>query len=643
MLSALLSLANEILTAAIVVVAVSILLYNLSRNINDRVTRTSGAVLFFVTVVYVVDVFTSLNPDVQNYQVALRLQWVGLAFLPAALFHLSDALLATTGLPSRGRRRLGTRILYAVSGAFLLMVAFTNSLIQIVPLNDNLASLQPAPAFWVYVVYFLSAGGLAVMNVQRARERCLTRTTRRRMAYLQFAMITPVIGTFPFSVLLGAGNEFSILSLVLVNVANAIIILMLIFLSYPLSFFGSQIPDRMVKSELLRFFLQGPATGLLVLATMLVSNQAVVILGIPGTQFAPFAVVTVVLMWQWMVALILPILENYLIYSDEDTDQIIKLRSLSERLLSRNDLLQLMGASLQATCDYLQVTTAFVVWFRPERTELVRSIGPSRPAAELLSNGRDDLIDAFTNVTIINQLPIYAWQGYWTVPLFSLRITDETGTPTLIGVMGIQPRAQEVNLTVDEHQTLMGFVRNIEQTLDDIALQEEVFAAVEGLLPQMNMTRSRAAEVEYISGHVSNLDTATTPRPPTLPPHDQLIEQVRAALRHYWGGPGLTRSRLLELSIVRDHAEENPIHALRAILQEAIERQRPEGERKKRDPEWTLYNILEMRYVQGSKVKDVAKSLYMSDSDLYRKQRTAIEAVVEAIETMETEHFNHLA
>ncbi|MEO0562706.1 MAG: hypothetical protein AAF125_11360, partial [Chloroflexota bacterium] len=62
MILAILSLTNEIITATIVILAVSILLYNLSRNRNNRVARTSGAVLACVTITYLVDVFTSLNP-----------------------------------------------------------------------------------------------------------------------------------------------------------------------------------------------------------------------------------------------------------------------------------------------------------------------------------------------------------------------------------------------------------------------------------------------------------------------------------------------------------------------------------------------------------------------------------------------------
>ncbi len=51
--------------------------------------------------------------------------------------------------------------------------------------------------------------------------------------------------------------------------------------------------------------------------------------------------------------------------------------------------------------------------------------------------------------------------------------------------------------------------------------------------------------------------------------------------------------------------------------------------------DWILYNILEMRFIQGRKVRDVAMRLAMSESDLYRKQRVAIEAVAAIIADME--------
>ena len=52
--------------------------------------------------------------------------------------------------------------------------------------------------------------------------------------------------------------------------------------------------------------------------------------------------------------------------------------------------------------------------------------------------------------------------------------------------------------------------------------------------------------------------------------------------------------------------------------------------------EWILYNILELKFIQGQKVRDVARRLAMSESDLYRKQRVAIENVAKAVSEMET-------
>jgi DNA-directed RNA polymerase specialized sigma subunit len=48
-----------------------------------------------------------------------------------------------------------------------------------------------------------------------------------------------------------------------------------------------------------------------------------------------------------------------------------------------------------------------------------------------------------------------------------------------------------------------------------------------------------------------------------------------------------------------------------------------------------LYNILEMRFLQGRKIRDTAERLAMSESDLYRKQRVAVEEVARQLALME--------
>ena len=122
-----------------------------------------------------------------------------------------------------------------------------------------------------------------------------------------------------------------------------------------------------------------------------------------------------------------------------------------------------------------------------------------------------------------------------------------------------------------------------------------------------------------------------------LPENGDLINYVKEALTHYWGGPKLTSSPLLQFQVVRDvleNYEGNQANALRGILRKAIDQVKPEGERRF-TAEWILYNILEMKFMEGRKVREIAMRLAMSEADLYRKQRVAIEAVAKAIADME--------
>jgi hypothetical protein len=156
---------------------------------------------------------------------------------------------------------------------------------------------------------------------------------------------------------------------------------------------------------------------------------------------------------------------------------------------------------------------------------------------------------------------------------------------------------------------------------------------VDRLVPQVETIQKIRAEARYAGSE------ALTAAIEGIGSEDELTELVREALGHYWGGPRLTQSPLLGLRVVRlalDEHDGNPVNALRAILRSAIDHTRPEGERRF-TAEWMLYNILELKFLQGRKVRDVASKLAMSEADLYRKQRVAIEAVAETITSMERE------
>jgi len=424
---------------------------------------------------------------------------------------------------------------------------------------------------------------------------------------------------------LNPGEEFSLISVLLVNTANIIVILMIVFLSYPLSFFGSDQPDRVVKSELLRFFLRGPGTGLLALVVIIFTTQATRIVGLRGEDFMPFAVVAFVLLWQWTIAIYLPAIEKWLIFRDEDAEQIAKLQDLSDKLLTRDDLLQLIEATLEATCDYLRVEVAFVATLIGSRLEILQSIGLLEITDENLQAEQENLLKILSEAINDDAIALHRWNEYWIIPLYSRRNMSEAP----IGFMGIEAQSEQIDLAEDAQEMLGTFVERASQTLDDVLLQGEIFAALEGLLPQITMTRSRAGILEYRANPNQSRSSK-----PNRPDRDEVFEQVRAALRHYWGGAGISHSRLLEWQVVQDEIKngtDNPVHALREVLKQAIEKQRPEGEKHLNSPEWILYNILNMRFLEQRKVRYVARRLVMSESDLYRKQNAAIGAVTDTL------------
>jgi hypothetical protein len=171
--------------------------------------------------------------------------------------------------------------------------------------------------------------------------------------------------------------------------------------------------------------------------------------------------------------------------------------------------------------------------------------------------------------------------------------------------------------------------------LEDRLLQQEVFASVEKLLPEITALQEQRSAVVF--GGLPVL-TAASGEDDGLVVDPEFNQIVRDALTHYWGGPKLTNSPLMRLEIVQKALVEhdgNATATLRSILAQAIEMQKPDGERSLTTAEWILYNILEMKFVQGKKVRDVARRLAMSESDLYRKQRVAIENVARAIAVME--------
>lgn len=616
---------NQILNAGNAITAFSLLLYALTFNLRERVARSLALMFACVTLVYFFDVLVGTSTSPEEVELWLRLQWVGISFIPAAYLHFSDALLSSTGRPSRGRRQKAIWVSYILGGVTLVLVAFTDLICGEIILTDSVAYLNPGPLFPVFTLFLVSMLVFAVLNFWRAYQRCLTRSTKRRMRYLMAGSLGPLLGSYPF--MMAGGGALAQYPLVFWSaliLINVLVGAQMILMAYSVAYFGVDFPDRVVKSRLFQWILRGPVVASTVLAVMVIVARVGDILGVKTNRLVPFTTVAVLLILQFLITLVRQPIERWLFYGEERGD-VIRLQLLEERLLTTGDLRQFLESILNAACDIIGVGSAFVAIVGPGGLELEVAVGPEDPmrgSKELPPLLITDELQKFELLGVV-----FKWDVYWLLPL---RLADP---PEVIGIFGIRARASDPDFSQEEEEQLQALLERATIALAEKKLQIEVFAVVDSLMPRVETVQRMRAEARYAS-----IDALTAPVE-GMGSEDELVNLVREALGHYWGGPRLTSSPLLSLRVVRQAAVEhdgNPVNALRSILKRGIDRVRPDGERRF-TADWMLYNILEMKFLQGRKVRDIAMRLAMSEADLYRKQRVAIEAVTNAITDMERE------
>jgi hypothetical protein len=616
---------NQILNAGNAITAFSLVLYALTFNVRERVARSLALLLSCVTLVYFGDVLTSLAQVDREIELWLRVQWVGIAFVPATYLHLSDALLEATGRPSRGRRIFVVFLAYLGGAATLAAAGLGKFVASDLAFTDSVAYLRPGVLFPLFLLFSLVILGFAAVNLWRSYQRCLTRSSKRRMRYLLVGSIGPLFGSFPFLMIGGPGLAVHPLFfwglLIVINIGVAI---QMVMITYTVAYFGVSYPDRVVKSRLFQWILRGPVIASTVLAVTVIVGRISAYLGSENSRVVPFTMVAVLLLLQYVITLVRPSIERWFFYG-EDRGDVARLQLLEERLLTTGDLKQFLELVLNAVCDVTGVGSAFVAVVGLEGLELEVAVGPHDPL-----RGTEDLppllvTDEQAGFELLGS--VFTWDVYWLIPL---RLTDPR---EIVGLLGLHARAEEPDFNPEEEARLKVLVERATVALADRILQREVFGAVDRLVPEVeDIQRLRAAA---LYGKAGSLTVSVN----GVHTEEEITDLVKEALGHYWGGPRLTRSPLLELRVVRRAAQEhdgNPVNALRAILKQAIERVRPEGDRRF-TAEWMLYNILEMKFLQGRKVRDVAMRLAMSEADLYRKQRVAIEEVARAVAEMERE------
>ncbi|MDI6695508.1 MAG: histidine kinase N-terminal 7TM domain-containing protein [Anaerolineales bacterium] len=640
LISNFLQVLNGFLSAGIAITAFSLLLYAFSFNLRDRVARSLAIILVCVVVVFVGKTLSGIAQNSQQLEFWLRLQWVGIVFLPAAYMQFSDALLATTGRPSRGRRRLAVRLMYLVSLGFLAVLP-TRLLV-----GPLVADAIPAPHLqrtwltWVFAAYYVAAMLISWVNFVRAYQRTVTRTSRRRMTYLLVGALAPALGSYPY-LLFGSSlaAELPLIFWLAVTVSNMLTSVFLVVMAYSVAFFGVPWPDRVVKRRLFKWIMRGPATASTVLVITTIFRRFSNWLGVDAQTVVPVIMAGSILILEHLITLAAPVWERKLFYGRDRADMDL-IQTLDERILTLGDLQQFLEAILAAVCDRLQVSQAFVAVFGAQGIELFVTIGGDYPlegdelANDLLqAAARGDLAaqDSFSEQDGVAepgaiQNRILAWGDHWLAPLYAQNGSEGR---RLLGLLGIL-RSEGQELDFDQQEALEVLAERASLAINDRYRQELAFSSLEALTPQMDMIQRLRAAARYDGAQILSAPELSLEA-------TNLSPWVKDALSHYWGGPKLTQNPLLGLQIVQQTAQEqkeSAANALRAILRKAIENVRPEGDRRF-TAEWILYNILEMKFMEGRKVREIAMRLAMSEADLYRKQRVAIEAVANAILEME--------
>ena len=612
---------SQILSAGVAITAFSLLLYALTFNLRDRVARYFALILTCVVIVFTSESIGNNATQVWEVNFWLRTEWIGIILLPPTYFHFSDELLALTGKPSRGRRRLLIRFSYLASLLFLICLPFPVFFSEVI-LGKNPASyLQPNILFDIFSLYFVLILFLTWFNFARAYRRTTTPTSRRRMIYIIIGALAPALGSFPY---LAFGSSFAtqhqLIFWILSTINNFLVGGLMVVMAYSVAFFGVPWPDRVVKSRLFKWIMRGPVTASITLGISTIVRRGGEAFGETYSALVPIAMVATILLCQYMITIFSPLWERGL-FSGKDRDDLELLKSLEDHLITRNDLYQFIELVLAAVCDRLQVPGAYVAALDRGKLELVVTIGENRFDHESVSGEITRLKSENGNLP-----EAFQWGDDLLVPLGS-KSEDPDGQ--LIGFLGITNAGKQI-LFQEQTDALNILAHRATLALRDRRTQQMVFKSLESLNPEMEMIQRIKAAGRFDGTKITAEDE--------LIPTQDMNQWVRDALTHYWGGPKLTESPLMKLQVVQEAInthEGNTTNALRAVLRDAIQKVRPEGERRFTG-EWIMYNILDMKFLEGKKVREIAMRLAMSEADLYRKQRMAIEEVAKAVMDMET-------
>ncbi len=633
----LLAFANVLVLSIVVILAFSLLAYHFTYSFRVSVARRFSLLLACIMIVYVSEVALTRVDNAASAERWLRFEWIGIALVPTAYYLFSLAVLATTNFRvGRGRQVIAIGI-GVISTISVFDAIYGQAIVQDVVFTPLISYLVAGPLFWAFAAFFALAALLSLHNVLKARSRCLTANSRKRINFLLLGFIAPGVGVFPYFIVLSrlvGAAEPSRLLFGLSIVGNLAVAVMIVIMSYTVAYFGALTPDRVVRYRMVRFLLRGPAVAILAILAIQTVPTIERALGLPR-DIVLFSVITGVIVGGQLFLSISKRLVDRLIYR-EDRDEVAWLREIDRHLLTTSDLRQFLENHLVAMCELLRVQSGFVASVVGSDLILEAMVGSAEARLAVVANPgwSETLRRAFRQENV--HAPM-SEGGYWLWPLQEK--SEDGGLTLTLGLLGIEARTTAPILSVEEIHVLDSMLERIGSALVDRRLQQSVFVTLRSIIPDIERIQSMRTMVPYLE-----VESDTSPAGAMLelsPVNSPEFEAwVKDALSHYWGGPKLSSSPLLGLNTVNrslERADDDPTKALRLVLGSALERLRPEGKQNFTAPEWLLYNILEMRFIQGRRVREIADRLAMSESDLYRKQRVAIGHLARVLSEMEVE------
>jgi hypothetical protein len=410
----------------------------------------------------------------------------------------------------------------------------------------------------------------------------------------------------------------------------------IVVMAYGVAFQGAVLPERLIKYDFTRWWLYGPVVGVTIILCLQLVPWLERRLGLPADTLITFAVMIMTVLMPMLISRMRPYLDVLIFRQDQGEFEF--LRSLPRNTFTRADLRQLLENTLVAVCGALRADTGFVA--APGNDGfVVRAICGSRYAvkqfvalhplnafvpqmahAPRMHNGVGaSLADAFQFYDGFYLLPLHSREGTF------LGVLGVSGLPVSPGTTSALASKERHLIDVLTHQ--------IELALATVEMQQRIFDALRGLDSEVQSLQRLNTRLEHATpATLANQDASDVAL------HPEFAQLVKDALTHYWGGPKLSDSPLLGLRSVRNTIQEhsgNPTRALQAVLRQAITNLRPDDQLDPSAQEWLLYNILDLRFLQGKRIRDVSQHLAMSESDYYRKQRIAVEEVARQLALME--------